>query len=84
MKPVKFKEQNCTFAEDQPEYIPLPALKLNTDMGEVISCWRLSLKERIQVLFLGRIWLSLAMFGRPLTPSFMATRKNKVFTITKK
>jgi hypothetical protein len=25
MKPIKFKEANVTFAENQPEYIPLPA-----------------------------------------------------------
>lgn len=84
MKAVKFKEQNCTFAENQPEYTPLPALKLNTEIQEVISCWKLSFVERIQVLILGRIWLSLATFGKPLTPSFMATRKSKVFSITKK
>jgi hypothetical protein len=83
MKPVKFKEQNCTFAENQPEYTPLPALKLETGMKEVISCWKLSFPERVQVLFFGRIWLSLATFGKPLTPSFLATKKKRVFTITK-
>lgn len=84
MKPVKFKEQNCTYAEDQPEYTPLPALKLDTEMKEVISCWGLSFKERLRVLIFGKVWLSLATFGKPLTPSFLSTRKNKVFTITKK
>lgn len=27
MEPIKFKEQNITFAESQPQYIPLPARK---------------------------------------------------------
>ena len=27
MKPIKFKGHNVVFAEDQPEYQPLPALK---------------------------------------------------------
>lgn len=27
MTPIKFKEQNVTFAESQPEYMPLPAFK---------------------------------------------------------
>lgn len=25
MKPIEFKEQNCIYAKDQPEYMPLPA-----------------------------------------------------------
>jgi hypothetical protein len=84
MRPVKFKEQNCTFAENQPEYLQLPALKIDSDNKEVISCWKLSFKERLRVLFLGRIWLSLASFGMPLTPSFMATDKKEVFNLTPK
>lgn len=84
MKPIKFKEQNVTFAENQPEYLPLPALKnVNPDgttagMGEVISCWKLSFKERIKILFTGKLWVSLAMFGKPLTPSFFTVNKNDV------
>jgi hypothetical protein len=54
MKPVEFKQQNVVFAKDQPEYQPLPALRLNTPEGEVISCWRLSFKERLHVLIFGR------------------------------
>lgn len=84
MKAVKFKEQNCTFAENQPEYTPLPALKLDTHMKEVISCWKLSFLERMRVFVSGRIWLSLATFGNPLTPSFMATRKKEVFIVLNK
>jgi hypothetical protein len=38
MKPIKFKHQNITFAEDQP----LPVLKIETKNGEVISCWKIS------------------------------------------
>lgn len=83
MKPTKFKEQNVVYAENQPEYTPLPALKINSENQEVISCWKLSFKERIEVLFLGRIWLSLLTFGKPLTPSFLASRKKRVFKISK-
>lgn len=79
MKPIKFKEQNCTFAENQPEYQPLPALKLNDQEGNVISCWKLSFIERIRILFTGKIWMNLMMFGQPLTPSYLATKKNEIF-----
>jgi hypothetical protein len=81
MKAVKFKHQNIIFAEDQPEYEPLPALILDTPEAEVISCWRLSLKERFQVLIFGRVWLSLMSFKKPLTPSFLATRRKEVFSL---
>lgn len=40
MKPKEFKGQNIVFAKDQPEYQPLPALRMPD--GEVITCWGLS------------------------------------------
>lgn len=80
MKPVEFKHQNIVFAKDQPEYQPLPALKIDSSMGEVVSCWKLSFWERIRVLFLGRVWMSLASFNRPLTPSFLAVNRKQVYS----
>lgn len=65
MKPIAFKEQNCVYAENQPEYLPLPARK--TD-GQVISCWGLTLRERLKVLLTGRVWYSVLTFGKPLQP----------------
>lgn len=40
MKPVEFKHQNIVFAKDQPEYQPLPALRIDSPTGEVVSCWK--------------------------------------------
>ena len=81
MKPIEFKDQNVIFAKDQPEYQPLPALRLNTPEGEVISCWRMSIKERIKVLFTGHIWLSLMSFNKPLTPSYMSVSRKDVYSL---
>ncbi|MCK4822289.1 hypothetical protein KA005_41385 [bacterium] len=83
MKPIKFKECNTIFAKDQPEYNQLPAFKNKGKEGEVISCWKLSRWERLRVLLFGEIWLSLWTFNKPLTPSFMTTKKSDVL-ITKK
>jgi len=66
MKPIKFKESNIVFAENQPEYLPLPAYK--NDKGDVISCWQLSFKERIKILFTGKIWFYILTFNHPLQP----------------
>lgn len=66
MTPISFKEQNMVFAKDQPEYLPLPAFK--SEDGEVISCWSLSWKERIALMFFGRLWLRSLTFNKPLQP----------------
>lgn len=79
MKPKIFKEVNCTLAKDQPEYDALPAFKADTLQGEVITCWKLSFWERLRVLFVGNIWLSLLTFNEPYSPTFITTKKSDVF-----
>lgn len=72
MKPTSFEFQNCVYAKDQPEYLPLPAHK--TDEGQVTSCWKLSFKERLQVLFSGKIFVVSLTFNNPLQPLRLATK----------
>lgn len=83
MKPINFPEVNVTFAKDQPEYQPLPAFRDPGPEGAVISCWQLSWKERIKILFTGKLWLSLWSFHKPLTPSLPTVNKSDVL-ITRK
>lgn len=73
MNIIKFPECNVTYAENQPEYLPLPALKMKD--GEIVTCWRLSLRERLKVLFSGKIWLNVLTFDRPLQPLLMSVDK---------
>lgn len=83
MKPVKFKEHTVVYAENQPEYQPLPCIRLKEN-GQVTSCWRLSWRERLRVLFTGRIWCSELMFNNPyLTPIFLSTVKGEHFVTAK-
>lgn len=79
MKPLEFKEQNCVYAKDQPEYIPLPAHKVADQKGEVIFCMGLTWKERIKLLITGKLWCSLLTFNKPLTPSFFSVNKKHFF-----
>ena len=79
MKPIKFKEVNVTFAENQKEYLPLPAFKNDSPEGEVVSCWKLTFRERFRILFTGKLWVSLMSFNKPLTPSYFTTKKSDVF-----
>lgn len=83
MKPKKFKEANVIFAKDQPEYNQLPAFRSESQNGEVITCWQLSFKERLRVLFKGEIWLCLLTFNKPLSPTYLTTEKKEVLTTEK-
>lgn len=80
MKPVKFKHQNIVFAKDQPQYQPLPALKIDSPNGEVVSCWKMNIIERVIVLFTGRVWQSQMSFNEPLTPSLLSVNRKELYT----
>lgn len=79
MKPIKFKGHNIVFAENQPEYRPLPAFKAGDKEGTVIFCMKLSLIERLRLLITGKLWCSLLTFNKPLSPSFFTTKKSDLF-----
>ena len=81
MKPIKFKHSNVVYAEDQPQYQPLPALKIQSEEGEVITCWKLTFFERIKILFTGKMWMSLMSFNNPLTPSYLSVNRKDVYQI---
>ena len=70
---VKFAECNVTYAENQPEYRPLPALKMED--GEIVTCWKPSIRERLKILFSGKIWLNVLTFNKPLQPLLMSANK---------
>lgn len=78
MKPIEFKEQNTIFAENQSEYEMLPAFKADTSQGEVVSCWKLSIKERLRLLWSGKLWMSLVTYNNPLQASILSTQKSDV------
>lgn len=79
MKPIEFKEQNTVFGEGQKEYLPLPAYVDPDPEGYVITCWRLSIKERLAVLLSGCLWLSQMSFHEPLQPQLIVTSKYEIF-----
>lgn len=82
MKPIEFKEQNVVFAKNQEEYLNLPAHKVGQSLsGEIVFCESLSLKERIKVLFTGKIWVSLLTFNKPLTPSYFTVNKKELLDV---
>lgn len=75
MIPIDFPEKTADIAKDQPEYLTLPAWIEPNFPGRVVSCWSLSWKERIRVLFTGRLWLSQLTFGENLQPQLPSVEK---------
>lgn len=70
MQPVDFPEQNVVYGMNQHEYIALPAF----DNGQqVISCWKLSVLERLRVLLRGVVWVRQLTQGAPLQPQVLET-----------
>ena len=69
MKPIDFKEKIVDFAKDQDKYQTLPAWK--DEEGQVISCWKLTLMERIKLLIQGKIWVRQYTFNKALQPQLL-------------
>lgn len=71
MNAVTFPGVNRTYAEDQPQYTPLPVMAFKN--GQVISCWELSDEELAEVIKNKRVYLCQATFNTPLQPISLKT-----------
>lgn len=69
MEARSFKEANVKFAENQEEYITLPAYREEHDPnGEIVTSFKLSEDEIKQVVETGTIYLRVLTFKQPLQP----------------
>jgi len=59
--------REVVFAENQPEYLRMPAAVVDYGDGTVgvISRYKLSFRERLNVLFCGDLWVQLLTAGSP-------------------
>jgi hypothetical protein len=78
MQLAEFPGQTVVIAKDQPAIAlavlswstsPMPA-HIGAD-GTVTCCWSLTWRERLRVLFAGRIWHQILTFGHPLQPQLL-------------
>lgn len=60
--------QKTVYAKDQPEYIPLPVVRLTDPTVPVISRWRLSPEEKLAIENGADVYLTLYTFAHPLQP----------------
>lgn len=67
MIPITFTHANFIYGANQEAdgYLPLPCYRNDQ---ETISCWQLTWRERLSVLFTGRLWLRQLNYRRPLQP----------------
>lgn len=68
MKPIYFTQHNKVYAKDQKPYIPLPVYEDSEQGGRVFHCWSLTFRERVKLLFSGRLWILVLNFGQKLQP----------------
>lgn len=81
MKPIKFEQQNVVYAENQEQYIPLPANK--NESGDVITCWELSKEEIQKINETGKLWIAVKTFNNPLQPIFCTVLQEDLFQTVK-
>lgn len=76
MNPVKFDEANGVIGLENSTYQPLIAYREQNDgVGRVVCCWKLTLRERIKVLFIGKVWHHILTFNQPLQPQLLMVEK---------
>lgn len=76
MNLIKFPEQTVIIAEHQQEYAPLPAFQFAHDpTGRVTCCWKLSFRERLKLLFTGKLWHTILTFHQPMQPQILELKK---------
>lgn len=79
MEPMNFKDANCVYGANQPEYQPLPAQQVGkAATGQIITCWQLTPEELEKVKDTGLIWVSMLTFGRTLQPLLLAVEKPEI------
>ena len=56
------------YAENQPQYNPLPCLKSKTSNAVVTTRWHAGFWDRLRILLTGDVWLQVWSFDHPDHP----------------
>lgn len=78
---IEFKGCNVTFAKNQPEYTPLPAMLLEDGMA--VTCWQFSPEELSEIQKTGKIYISQLTFNHPLQPVRAVANLDDLITFIK-
>ena len=81
LKPIEFKGQNVVYAENQDQYISLPGYRVayspETKEGNFVTCWKISFKDRIRILFGKPLWFEVWTFWENLQPVKLTIDKDE-------
>jgi hypothetical protein len=69
--PVKFKESNRILVADR-----CGDLYVFTNGVEVVSCWKMSFKDRVLALLLGRVWMNLYTGSTTQPPAWLSVERS--------
>lgn len=72
MRAIDFEGSTHIHGNNQPQYLPLPT---HVKDGIVTSCYELTFKEKLRILFGDKIWVSLKTCGKPLQPQRLTLDK---------
>jgi hypothetical protein len=72
-----YEAVETVYAKDQPEYQPLPSLRLPD--GKVLTRWKASWQERLRILFTGNVYLTMLTFNKKLQPVMVDTKPDEEF-----
>lgn len=80
MKPIKFKEANKKLLKPKNMTDEERGdLWVYTDGEQCLSCWKMTLKQRISALIYGRVWLSV-LSGKSQPPVWIDSTKTVFIT----
>lgn len=73
MKPVSpvlpgYDVAEVIFAKDHPEYMQLPAVRVQSAEAQVLTRWQLSDEDRQKIAAGADLYLWVSTFGQPLQP----------------
>ncbi len=74
MTPIQFPQTNKVLTAPAGQESEIEPLPVHTDGKQCISCWRLTWRERLRVLFHGRVWLC-CLTGATQPPVWLDARE---------
>lgn len=81
-KPIEFPGVNIRIGDGQPEYLPIPAMALQDDVGTKIYCYEFTSEEIEEIKKTGRIYLSQWTFNAPFQPINIVTSLDGLIELT--
>jgi hypothetical protein len=82
MRPVEFKQANKNLLPPSKVDVPCKSLPVFSNGRQCVSCWQLTLLERVKILFTGKIWLG--VLGKTQPPLYLEVTIPFLETKTKK